>query len=283
MDIRKVRKNIIRNNVHVNVFPQRQKSTSIYEKFMPDEGTEFDNVTMLIACHKPCHIPVTNNCYKIIYDGKEPFNDTNLQVITDIGDGKYSKLNRSLCEVAKYSYAAEKLELKDYVGLCHYRRYFGFMNRIPDMDRLFEEYDAVSHFGAVGRGILTDDFKACHDVYNLFECFYSVPQLFPEYTTNEISDCLSKKMISDCNMLILKKKDFLKWLDFTGKIVDLFNQNHNIITDSDTTEYVKSTINRFTMKNVDYQSRLHGFITERLNNLFLAHNFQHILTDNFNY
>ena len=47
-------------------------------------------------------------------------------------------------EIMSYFYIKDNIELKKYVGACSYRKYFEFMDDIPNMDEVFKQCDAIA-------------------------------------------------------------------------------------------------------------------------------------------
>lgn len=94
------------------------------------------NIKILVAHHKQGLI-IENDVYFPIQVGKELSSlDLGIQG-DDVGDN-ISYLNPIYCEMTA-AYWAWKNILADYVGLCHYRRYFTFES-MPFKERLREKY-----------------------------------------------------------------------------------------------------------------------------------------------
>lgn len=273
-----IRRPINRNGSRPNTqtYHTPRRPSSIWDNYQAESG--FTDVDILIAAHKPFNCPVHNECYKIITDVNTNVGNQFLEIIRDDGTATLSNLSHSMSELSKYAFFAEKCTPRKYVATCHYRRYFSFYDNIPDLDKLFEEHDAVIHFDFPPNNGILRQCRTSHNPDNFVEYFHITPDVFPEYTSEECEQALNGPWISNRNMMILRSEDFLKWVDFYTRVSLKFNEIHNIHNDNDTREYVRKTINKFPVRNVDYQARLHGFIIERLTTLFINHNFKNPLT-----
>lgn len=84
------------------------------------------SVKILVAHHKP-GIVIESDMYLPVHVGKALSNyKLNMQG-DDTGDN-ISKLNPILCEMTAVYWAWKNVNA-DYIGLCHYRRYFTFLNK----------------------------------------------------------------------------------------------------------------------------------------------------------
>ena len=83
------------------------------------------NIKVIVAVHKPYWMPI-EDCYLPLHVGKEGKNDIGF-VGDNTGDNISSK-NANYCELTGLYWAWKNLQA-DYIGLCHYRRYF--TNRNP--------------------------------------------------------------------------------------------------------------------------------------------------------
>lgn len=245
-----------------------------FEKY----DTGYTDIDLIVACHAKYDIPVHNGCYKIVTDLNAEAPNTDLEIIRDDGNATFSKLSHSMGELSYYSYFACRVNMKKYVGTCHYGRYFSFMDDIPNMDEIFSEYGCVVYTDSnlIGGDTMINQFRSCHNEDDLIFAFSIVPELFPEYTIYEVMKCLESEPFSICNIVIMKREDFQKWVYFYSSVMLEFNRRKGIENDDDTRRYVET---RGECIDVDYESRLHGFIIERLTNLFIWHNFDRILLD----
>ena len=82
---------------------------------------------ILVCCH-------TNDIYKSdeqyfpIHVGKE-ISDKIINIQGDNTGDNISEKNKSFCELTGMYWAWKNLPKSDYIGLCHYRRYFDFTSK----------------------------------------------------------------------------------------------------------------------------------------------------------
>ena len=93
---------------------------------------EMNNVKIYVCCHKDYEpVGIDNPCYCIISD-KDIKNGSSLPFVKS--DGFLE--NRIWSELSHIYYVWKHPELQaDWVGFCHYRRYFEFMNDIPELTK----------------------------------------------------------------------------------------------------------------------------------------------------
>lgn len=84
-------------------------------------------VKILVACHKPTEVP-HDDIYMPIHVGKaiSKYKEEMKDMIGDDTGDNISKKNPYYCELTAVYWAWKNLKDIDYIGLCHYRRYFDF-------------------------------------------------------------------------------------------------------------------------------------------------------------
>lgn len=82
------------------------------------------NVKILIASHKNAEFP-KNEMFLPIHVGKA-ISNLNLPIQGDNTGDNISKKNLFYCELTAVYWAWKNLDTTEYIGLCHYRRYFTF-------------------------------------------------------------------------------------------------------------------------------------------------------------
>ena len=82
------------------------------------------SIKILVAHHKKSLV-ITNDVYLPIHVGKALHKDIDLGIQGDDEGDNISNENSIYCEMTAWYWAWKNLKA-DYVGLCHYRRYFTF-------------------------------------------------------------------------------------------------------------------------------------------------------------
>ena len=89
---------------------------------MDDKKTR---VKILVACHKADPNIIKNDIYFPIQVGKSLNSELDLGFQCDDTGDNISDKNGSYCELTALYWAWKNIKNVDYIGLCHYRRYFG--------------------------------------------------------------------------------------------------------------------------------------------------------------
>jgi len=228
------------------------------------------DLDIFICAHKMFNKQVLNESYKILSVGKnnELYGDN---IIRDDVGITCCDLNNFYSELSGYYWIWKNYNIKDYIGFCHYRRFFDFMDDIPNMDEIFKEYDIIlpskEHFGC--------------SIYNQYKQSHNIDDL------NEIIDIVKDKdisvdiLLSDnrmyCfNMFIMKRELFYEYCEFIFGICQEYLQRHNIqnmedikkMMDENKEKYYK---NFYPSNDFRYQCRIGGFLAERLMNIWVRH------------
>ena len=92
-----------------------------------------ENVDIFIFTHKDFKKQVSNSVYKVV--DARTFKDKYkiMGLLDDV----------ALSELYSFFYIRENYNLKDYVGVCAYRRYFTFLDDVPNINEILKEYDAI--------------------------------------------------------------------------------------------------------------------------------------------
>ena len=228
---------------------------------------------ILVCCHKPDNFK-NDEVYMPIHVGKANSKyDLGIQG-DDTGDN-ISKENPHFCELAGLYWAWKNMQPVDYIGLCHYRRYFNFHTHgtmfsdstiihsekfddldlsLPNIDGLFSQYDAVIAKPRIYPYSLSVDYcvgQVSDDLLTLYEV---VEAKYPDYSVDMKNVFLKNNKLSHYNMFILRWEDFNNYCEWLFDI--LFEVRKKI------------NIENYSV----YQGRIWGFMSERLLQVWLLHN-----------
>lgn len=228
---------------------------------------------ILVCCHKPDQF-INNEVYMPIHVGKANSKyDLGIQG-DDTGDN-ISKENPHFCELTGLYWAWKNMQPVDYIGLCHYRRYFNFHTHgtmfsdstiihsekfddldlsLPNIDDLFSQYDAVIAKPRIYPYSLSVDYcvgQVSEDLLTLYEV---VEAKYPDYSVDMKNVFLKNNKLSHYNMFILRWEDFNNYCEWLFDV--LFEVRKKI------------NIENYSV----YQGRIWGFMSERLLQVWLLHN-----------
>jgi hypothetical protein len=235
-----------------------------------------DNIDIFIGTQKTFEPAVTNNVYKIIVGNHEIENKSNLELIqckhnSILDDTFYS-------ELYMLDYVANYYPLKKYVGFCHNRRYFSFLDNIPDMDEMFEKYDLITSKPTIYKISVKEQYGDFHNIEDLYIIGGIIADKYPDYC-NMWHNFINGKIFIPYNMFIMKSEDFREYVKFIFDILDSYldivgTDIHKRIYDN-IEHYIKDF---YPNNTIEYQYRIGGYIAERLTNLFILTRYKKIKT-----
>ena len=218
-----------------------------------------------------------NPIYYIVADDKKKLKHKyNLNII-NTKTGKLYKMRRAYCEMSKvyfiYQMYKEKKISSKYIGLNHYRRYFEFTDQLPDLDDIFENYDVI----LPEKNYLNLSVKERYCIGHICEIFIDsiniIKRIKPDYYDNAMKFA-NNTNIYYFNIFIMKIEDFYKYCEFMFDILFELNKKYNFKTDYDVLQYSKKFFK--DTKTAIRQSRIYGFLSERLSNIFYNKHFKRI-------
>ena len=237
---------------------------------------ENDNVNIFIGTQKTFTPAVKNDVYKIIVGNHEIENNSNLELIKCKNDLELD--DRFYSELYMLYYVSKNIELPEYVGFCHNRRYFSFLDDIPDLDKIFSEYDAIVAKPKILKTNVKSQYVSCHNIEDLYVIGGIIAEKYPEQA-NMWKNFINGNILIPYNMFIMKREDFKEYIDFIFSILDEYLKIVGTDINKRIYDNYEKYIKRFYPNNsVEYQYRIGGYAAERLTNLFMMHKFKKIKT-----
>lgn len=215
------------------------------------------DVKILVATHKPYWMP-SDSVYMPIHVGRE--GKTDIGFTGDNTGDNISTKNPYFCELTGLYWAWKNLNC-EYIGLCHYRRYFStgkgekkerIMSRF-DYERLLSMYDVVvpakrNYYIETVRS----QYEHAHNKRDLDEVQQIVHEKYPMYD-RAFETVMKRKRLHILNMFAMKKELFNQYCEWLFDI--LFTLEKRI----DISDYTP------------YEARIFGFLSERLFNVWLEY------------
>ncbi len=214
-------------------------------------------IKILIATHKKSWLP-KDPIYLPLHvgaEGKAPLGYT-----PDNTGDHISGKNPNYCELTGIYWAWKNLDA-DYIGLCHYRRYFSHCDsqhkdpetikrqiwKGTDFEKALRDYDVILperiHFE--NSTTIEEQYAECHYEKDLLTTREIIRELHPDYL--DVFDAVMKENSLHCyNMFVMKKEILDRYCEWLFSI--LFEAENRI----NITEYDS------------YQARIFGFLSERL-------------------
>lgn len=261
-------------------------------------------IFLMTAFHKN-YFNIDSKDFVPIHVGKK-LSNVDLGIVGDDTGDNISDKNKNFCELTALYWAWKNVDA-EYYGLMHYRRYFlveksfidnvkndvrhlrkriktylflkytysykfvkniskpniayDEMNKLKNfLDTNIENYDIVLPEARLVRGTLLDDYAHCHITEDMHLVRDIISEKFPFYLGSFDRVMQSTKLYA-YNMFIMKKDIFNEYMKWVFEI--LFALENKIDLD----------------KRDVYQSRVFGFISERLLNVFVT-NYQFNINQN---
>ena len=208
---------------------------------------------IIIATHKEYKMP-DDECYFPVQAGAAISGSLPYQ--SDAEGLSISEKNRSFCELTVMYWAWKNLD-DDVIGLCHYRRLFKGKDGAAtgsEIESWMKNCDAV--FPKQRNYFIETNYSQyvhAHHSEDLDESFRIIEERCPEYITSW-NRVMSSTKGHRFNMLIMRREVLDRYCNWLFPI--LFELENRL----DTSSYS------------DYDSRVYGFVSERLLDVWLDHN-----------
>ena len=243
---------------------------------------KYKYVTIFIVSHKDFHPFIKGDSYKIVTDDNNSLKlNYKLEVIYSQKKNPFYPKRIAYGEVSKIYYIFKYYRpLPKYIGFNHYRRCFNFGDNIPNLEKIFKNYDVILDQAWITEpGNIMQQFKREHYGPALDDVMKIIKKLKPEYYETAIKT-MNLTKLHLAHLFIMKKEDFLKWGEFIYPIMFEYDKIHGLKTDSDVKNFIlKNWVN--ATENILYQRRLQGFLSERISNVFYNYQFKKKYEINF--
>lgn len=223
-----------------------------------------EKIKVFVACHKPFVMPVHDECFQPLHVGAET---SNINIEGSIGDDtgdNISVKNPFYCELTGLYWIWKNYDNAEYVGLCHYRRFFSRNafsikkdHSILTSEQLLDEIKESDILlpTPAKKGAGNHYYRNISDYENdkvFIEITSIIRELCPEYLQTAIKVLKCKKM-SFGNIMLANKNVFNQYCEW------LFNIEFNL---------EKFIVERYGA----IEPREMGFISEWLLNVWVIHN-----------
>lgn len=235
-----------------------------------------DNLDIFIGAYKDFIPPVYDKAYKIIVGNHDLNIDTGLDIIK-CGNGEDCLDDKFYSEIYMLSKLVENgYQFKEYVGFCHYRKYFSFMDDIPDFDELFKSFDCVVAKPMYFKNGNKSQYELAHNIEDLYIIGGIIADKYDEYI-KAYKTMLNSKIFMPYNMFVMKKNDFFEYIKFVKGALDEYVN----VVGKDIIKRIKGNYDKYLKKfypngTIGYQYRIGGYLAERLTNIFIIGKFSKV-------
>lgn len=223
---------------------------------------KMNKVIILVATHKPDKF-YQDDVYKPIYVGRaiSSHKEAMTGILGDDTGDNISEKNPMYCELTAQYWAWKNLKNVEYIGLCHYRRYFETRITNENIDKILgNKYDVLLVSPMIerrnmGRHLIMT--SCAEDVYLLL---YVIKNKFPEYYS-DTEKYLNDNKGSLFNMFVMKKDTFDQFATWQFSVL----------------KEMEKTVR---LSNYSRMRRLFGYLGEMLLPIWCTHNKLSICYDN---
>ena len=174
-------------------------------------------VKIVISCHKKCEIP-DNSCFLPIHVGKA-LSSVSLGFQGDDTGDNISAKNRQYSELTAIYWAWKNLPSVDYIGLCHYRRFFEMNYSVESIEESLKDVDVIlanPEIRPFSNAVLLERLVSKEDLYLLLS---SILRLYPEYRDTVIDYYFNSNKWHRFNMFICRWELFDKYSEFMFNVL----------------------------------------------------------------
>ena len=255
-----------------------------------------ENVDIFIYSHVPFVPVVENPVYKILTNSHAPdeefkryptnirtsggtLNCQNLEIYRDYTGDNISDKNLMYNEYAGFYWILHNWEIKDYIGMFHYRRYYNFMDEVPNIEKIFSYGFKVllnRRFPLQYRGVPKGNrefYKIWHNVDDFDLMGKIVKENYPQYADGW-DTMANATWIYPSSLFIMPKDLFKEYISFALDVMDKFNDARGCHTPEEWIAYVEAHKDEYVRPQHPYydvkmQSRVIGYLVERCLAAFL--------------
>ena len=209
-----------------------------------------EKVRILIACHKPVEVP-SDGIYMPIHVGKALHSEIDLGFIGDDTGDNISVKNLNYCELTAQYWAWKNLSV-DFIGLCHYRRFFNMVITSTNIELIMKNFDVMLPKPIVWHCRLFDKLYEDLTFEDATIFFKVIMKLYPDYEEDLINYLYDCKFVP-YNMIVCRKELFNKFAEWQFSI--LFECE----------KYIK-------LSGYSRLRRIYGYFSEYLLPLYFIHN-----------
>ena len=171
-----------------------------------------EKIKILVAQHKEAEV-YKNEVYTPIHVGKA-ISKIDLSIIGDNTGDNISHLNPFYCELTAQYWAWKNITDIEYIGLCHYRRYFKTEFTASNIDHEMEGYDIILPRRVILRHNLLNWYSIGNNPEDATIFHLYMSQLFKDDIETYRNFYMRQNWINPANMFVCKKTifdKFCKW------------------------------------------------------------------------
>lgn len=251
-----------------------------------------ENVDIFIYSHIPFKPIVSNPVYKVLTNNHAPDKEfmnnwgipgRDLPIYRDYTGDNISDKNLMFNEYAGFYWILHNWEMKDYIGMFHYRRYYNFLDDVPNIDKIFsygiriilnKRFYLRYPLGPGAEPKSNREFyKIWHNVDDFDLMGKIVKENYPQYADGW-DRMSSADFIYPSSLFIMKKDMFIEYVSYALDVMNKFNDARGCHTPDEWISYVEEHKSEYVRPqhryyDVKMQARATGYLVERCLAAFL--------------
>lgn len=233
------------------------------------------DLDIFICTHKDFVDYPHNDTYKIITGENCLKNNYDLDVYIDKGT-KYSDKNNIINEFTRLYYVHKNIELKKYVGFCHYSKFFNFFDNVPDMSMLFMNNDIIVNrptYSSLSNVLF--HYSTYHNICDYYIIRQIITNLY-DITIDNIKKC--EDYLIPRNIFIMPSDKFHDYCEFVSSVIDEYMKFMRFDSYETILNHVKNNWEFYNKQETtpEYQARIVAYLVERITTIFIKLNFNNI-------
>ncbi len=198
-----------------------------------------------------------------------------------------SKYNPFFCETTGHFWIWQNAEKSDFIGVEHYRRHFDLGKE--EVLNILKDHDIIMPKPLLISVSVEEQYEICHIPEDIHAVEKIINKLYPEYSDDYVRYIKHGNKLYCANSYITSWEIFMKMNEFVFNILFEMWKFYGFTTIEDWHRHVlesnKQLVPEYHTKNgCDwdiYQLRIGGALAERLNTLYVLHNFNNIYERDF--
>ena len=181
---------------------------------------------ILVCCHKADPYIRTEEPYFPIQVGKALHPDLDLGFQNDNEGDNISKKNPQWCELTALYWGWKNIKDTEFLGLCHYRRYFDCDISDKNIDNILRGKDILLLEREIYSCSIAKSFSSLVTLEDFYIFQDVLLKMHPEYYNAILHYCYNSNMFVRCTMFVARKKI---WDDFCNTFFPVFEEVEKII------------------------------------------------------
>lgn len=245
------------------------------------------DLIVYVLAHKMPPYGLINDGWHIPLQVGADLSEENVCELKDNIGINISKYNPFFCETTGHFWIWQNAEKSDFIGVEHYRRHFDLGKE--EVLNILKDHDIIMPKPLLITVSVEEQYEICHIPEDIHAVEKIINKLYPEYSDDYVRYIKHGNKLYCANSYITSSENFMKMNEFVFNILFEMWKFYGFTTIEDwhrhALESNKQLVPEYHTKNGCnwdiYQLRIGGALAERLNTLYVLHNFNNIYERDF--